>query len=733
MASVATDKGETDMRKHIRGIVLVLLILLLPCLVWAEDEPENDIEITLNWGFNGKAGNSDACLPVTATLTNHGEAFEGQLEMEVPVAGNQESDLGESLTMIGNDMDYTRSKVCVWKKNIALAAGETRQETFYLTFPWANGTVQAYLKDGSRTVQTASLSKNFSANQDIALIGVIGAQPEDVQQLDGIQISEETTEGMGDIFVSVYQMDPSEIPDSWKDLGQLDALLIGPEAAISGEQWVTLHRWQQEGGILLTVEDGQDFFEVFENFLNGESRPTFFDRLSEKWGYVVYTGYDTSQIPVRKRPSLIKYFILILFYACLAGPGLYLILKKQGKRKYFWSGVTLLSVLFLGIVALLGTGTRLTAPVLTMRRMYTQQDHIWGETLQLGVQAPYNNTYQLYLDKSYHLTMPSESGYSAENVNTNITDKVEIYEKEDCYKLTFSRLPVFAGNAFFLNRDHAVSPEEEIQIHASGDNEHIEGRWKNPTGYRIENAILVLTNRIVFLGDLEPGEEGTFSEKIHSYGNGGLEKILRKYLDLKDTEYPDYAVNAVTEQIWDAQRKEIEGACLLGTISNSDTSFEMNSGYEVDGITQFYMPVDISWQKEEGTIFCPNGEVLASVESGSATAGTNLMYGQDAVLNYDLSGLGEITGIKFFKPEYDDPKYFESFRGQVAFYCWSSGEYETISKWEKLFDGTELEKYLSEDGTLRVRYQVADDMDVTDKNCTLPCLQITGKVVTPDA
>lgn len=655
------------MRKYIRGIVLVLLILLLPCMVWAEDEPENDIEITLNWGFNGKEGNSDACLPVTATLTNHGEAFEGQLEMEVPVAGSQESDLGESLTMIGNDMDYTRSKVCVWKKNIALAAGETRQETFYLTFPWANGTVQAYLKDGSRTVQTESLSKNFSANQNIALIGVIGAQPEDVQQLDGIQISADTTEGMGDIFVSVYQMDASEIPDSWKDLGQLDALLIKSEAAISGEQWVTLHRWQQEGGILLTAEAGQDFFEIFQDFLNGETRPTFFDRISEKWGYVVSTGYDTSQIPVRKRPSLIKYFILILFYACVAGPGLYLILKRQGKRKYFWSGVTLLSVLFLGIMAVMGTSTRLTAPVLTMKRMYTQQDHIWGETMQLGVQAPYNSTYQLYLDKSYHLTMSSESGYSVEEVNTDITDKVEIYEKEDCYKLTFSRLPVFAGNAFFLNRDHAVSPEEEIQIHASGDNEHIEGRWKNPTGYRIENAILVLTNRIVFLGDLEPGEEGTFSEKIHSYGNGGLEKILRKYLDLKDAEYPDYAVNAVMEQVWDAQRKETEGVCLLGTISNSDTSFEMNSGYEVDGISQFYMPVDISWQEEEGTIFCPNAEVLASVESGSATAGTNLMYGQDAVLNYDLSGLGEITEIKFFKPEYDDPKYFEPFRGQVAF------------------------------------------------------------------
>ena len=106
------------MRKHIRGIVLVLLILLLPCLVWAEDEPENDIEITLNWGFNGKAGNSDACLPVTATLTNHGEAFEGQLEMEVPVAGNQESDLGESLTMIGNEIWTIPEVKCAYGRKI---------------------------------------------------------------------------------------------------------------------------------------------------------------------------------------------------------------------------------------------------------------------------------------------------------------------------------------------------------------------------------------------------------------------------------------------------------------------------------------------------------------------------------------------------------------------------------------------------------------------------------------
>ena len=70
------------------------------------------------------------------------------------------------------------------------------------------------------------------------------------------------------------------------------------------------------------------------------------------------------------------------------------------------------------------------------------------------------------------------------------------------------------------------------------------------------------------------------------------------------------------------------------------------------------------------------------------------------------------------------------FVGRLLFIA---GPVENMRRWEKLFDGTELEKYLSAEGTLRVRYQVADDMDVTNKNCTLPCLQITGKVVNPDA
>ena len=65
-----------------------------------------------------------------------------------------------------------------------------------------------------------------------------------------------------------------------------------------------------------------------------------------------------------------------------------------------------------------------------------------------------------------------------------------------------------------------------------------------------------------------------------------MEKILRKYLNLKDTEYTDHAVNAVTEQISDPQRQEIAGVCLLGPIDNSDSTLQMTSDYQVARTTQ---------------------------------------------------------------------------------------------------------------------------------------------------
>ncbi len=77
-------------------------------------------------------------------------------------------------------------------------------------------------------------------------------------------------------------------------------------------------------------------------------------------------------------------------------------------------------------------------------------------------------------------------------------------------------------------------------------------------------------------GDLEPEKKVLFPKK----------SILWKWRSGKDSEKISGSERCRVSGLcgerrdgtgMDAQRKETEGVCLLGTISNSDTSFEMNS------------------------------------------------------------------------------------------------------------------------------------------------------------
>lgn len=711
------------------GILTILLLVCLPWNIQAGAKPQKP-EMTLEWGFQGMV-ESGSCVPVYVTVTNGGSAFEGKLEMEVPIGASQYGSISNQIIMVDGNMESTRDRVTTWIRDITLEANETRTEIFYLSFPTFCGTVRAYLKEGNTIVQTGELTKDFSDNADRAIIGIVEGTKKDLEMLDGIRLKIDEY-GISDVFTYAQSMKTEEIPTDWNGLGQVDVLLLDEKNQLSQEQWLAVCRWKQDGGVLLIRKDGS-FAELFQNFLLSEESSVLYEGLNEKWGYIAYDNYETSQTPVRKRPGVMKYFVLILLYACLAGPILYLILKKWDKRQYLWRCVAVLAVVFLGIVAFMGRSTRLSAPVLTKKQVFIQEDQIWSEMIQLGVQAPHNSTYQLYLDNKYHLVQVGSIGDDGDSVNVDTADSVEIYEKEDSYKLTFRRQPVFSNNTFCLSREKMLMEEEKIQIHADGENEKVEGTWKNPTEYTIQNVILVLANRIMFLDDLEAQGEGSFAEPIYSYGTGGLEVVLREYMDLTETEYPEYELDVIIDKIWENQKNTPNTAYLLGIIENVDDSFQKNSGYDVYGITIFGMPVEIDFTKENGQIFCSNAEMTAEVISGSATSGTNLMYGKDAVLEYALGEYGTITKLEMFDPQYDEERYFMPFIGTMAFYNWEKQQYDVIDKKQREFSQKELEPYLSDTGALRVSYQLKEGMDVTSKNCTLPCLKVEGKVVESNA
>ena len=95
----------------------------------------------------------------------------------------------------------------------------------------------------------------------------------------------------------------------------------------------------------------------------------------------------------------------------LAGPGLYFFLKKTGKRQYLWGAICACSAVFVMLISLFGQSTRLKAPVLTYVREIWQYDTYQKDYINFCAQAPYNASYELYLDPSYDLVTYNRMDY----------------------------------------------------------------------------------------------------------------------------------------------------------------------------------------------------------------------------------------------------------------------------------------------------------------------------------
>ena len=97
-------------------------------------------------------------------------------------------------------------------------------------------------------------------------------------------------------------------------------------------------------------------------------------------------------------------------------------------------------------------------------------------------------------------------------------------------------------------------------------------------------------------------------------------------------------------------------------------------------------------------------------------------------MDYRTDQITELKVISFSHADYDDDKYYFPFIGKVALYCWETDTFEEIQNWETTLEGERLNHFLSENGTIRVRYLLDDTINTVNRSCMLPCLTAAGKV-----
>lgn len=715
------------MSKKKAGIVLFLIVFLLfPGVVSAQSQKiEEQVLMHLEYGFKDNA-KSGSCFPLKVMMQNQGEDFKGSLEITIPVQGDYH-DISENLWLGNSEWATMNNRVYCYKREVSLPAGEEKTEIFYLELPQFEADLHVVLNGENGVAASQELTLNFSENNLRILIGVLSSDSVGAEKLDGIMVEPRSTYGM-EAFVKTILLETEDIYPNPEALCQLDVLILDKGTVFSPEQQAALLRWEKNGGFLLE-RDQEDLDVLFEHFLNGEQREDFEKHLENMSSYSFGDDEGVSEVPVRQRPSMGKYMVILCIYVVIAGPGLYLFLRRKNKLKYLWSGVCLASVIFLLIIWMLGKETNLSAPVISSCGLYEQQGNVWDETQHIGIQAPFNNSYYLYLDNSYRLMPTHQGSESLRKYSPDTVETVTIEMQEESNKILMEQMSAFTQIGFSLNKSHVMKDEETIKINLEGNGKSIWGDWENPTGYQINNAILVMKNRAAILGTLPSQESGTVrGEILYSCGNGGTEILMNEKMDFSEYEFPEYEINNMVGEIWKKLRYSDDSeAWLIGIVDNPDLSFQLNSGYQIYGTTLFASPVTINWN-QDGTLWIPNLEARGVSVSGEFSSDTNLMYGNAAVVEYSLSELENVKSLTLFDAEYDEQKYYFVFRGNVAFYCWETQSFEEIENWDMTLSGKDITRYLSSDHTIRVQYLLDDSLkNIADRSCMLPCICAEGK------
>ena len=706
--------------KRIALLIIFFLLFMIPGKTWAEEKQTVQVDMKVNYGFheNVKTGNS---VPLVVRFKNQGISFSGRLEIKIPVKPDQTKKVGNLW------MGERNSQIYTYEKKVSLEEGEILDETFFLDIPIYDTKVYVLLKDGNHIVSQKALDIHMQKNMSRIFVGIVSDNLEGIDLLENQEISLEKGYNKN-VFVKTIPLLPEEIYANEMALRQLDMLIVDEGTIFTKEQEQAIESWREDAGFYLS-RNGEPLHLLFKQFIWGPERNNFLSYLEQMQTYDFHDVLNVDLIPVNEKPSIAGYLIVLSLYIFLSGPLLYFWMKKKKKQKFILAGTCIISIVFVVLIRIMASTSIFKAPFISYCGYYRQKDGLWSESYQMGIQAPYRNAFQLYLDNHYRV-QALYTGYNGDEIDQeNQTENIRIQYQEDNTKVTLDNIPAFTQNYFLMKKVEETDEKNQICINISGEDGYMKGTWKNPTKYRISHGILVLRNRIAILGDMEPYSEGVIeSTQLISHGTDSVKIALQERLDFSQYAFPEHEAQYLAEQIENVQRRNRLGiSYYVGIVDNPDLKFQKNSGYKIFGTALFYMTLNINWERD-GYVWLPNMEVYGEPEDGEFSYNTNLVNSRVTTVDYNIGNLKDVKFIQMFPARYYREKDYIPFQGSVAWYDWKKKSFQVLEDWKEIQGGDALRRYIREDGKMRIRYTLDDSLNGMERTPMLPCIQAVGKV-----
>lgn len=709
----------------------------------------SSISMKISYGYQGvvKIGKS---MPLTVTLQNEGTEFQGTVavldpKMDTGVVTSYGSFYLDSLLPSGEDISSSHR----FEKQVTVAAKGQTSVSFDIPVLRERPQLKIQLLDFSGDVLAEEVLdiSLYSYNAEL-YVGMATGEMSLLKVMKDTPLAD-----YEELRVRVLPLDIREFPATLRGLEGLDMLIFERTQyqQLTESQKRNISGWALAGGSLVFTDE-IDFEGYTDSRGNFDMQSFLEDVMGESYmEHAVETGYygysreywDVSTLLedrlTEEFPPVNLYILLLVTFTLLVGPGVYVLLKRVGKRRYMWGAVILVSIGCSLIIYLLGNKTRLRAPFINYVKVLTIGDESVYEKIHFNIRAPYNSPYELYLDNSYEITPLHESNYyySTNSLADYEKQNISIYYGEEENTIRIQDIPSFVPEYFTLSRVSDIPDSEEygVEVNARFFEGRMTGTVTSHLHRRLDQAMIMMYGHMIFLDGLEPGEEKSLDEfHVYSYTQSCWYQVLSDMLNIdlnvQETRSPEYVENYQQYQVLSNYVNQLfdaytEDAYLLGISKETERAeFERDSAYEASGMQLVVVPVSVSKEKD-GSYYEPQIEEYAEVLDGHYNSYSNSMYDELLVMEYSLGENLKEPELYIGQEDYYD-KEMKLFSGSISFYNVNTGEYDEMDITKEKISAAELAPYLTGDQKLRIRYErTSGDMS---EDVKLPNYEVVGRI-----
>lgn len=420
------------------------------------------------------------------------------------------------------------------------------------------------------------------------------------------------------------------------------------------------------------------------------------------------------------RPSLLVLGLLLGLYICVAGPLLYIVLKKYNKRELIWAILPCSSLVFTGIIYLSSLRFQIKTPLVNTFSLLTQNGSIVQEQIYTNVICPKSKEYELPLNDQISdiVWHPYNDANNIFGVNADESKEYDFLLRTGGGNdtLIIDNNSVFQQLNFLANHSFE-NTLGEIQADIQGNIHGFEGTITNNTIYDFSNVFVFFENYYYIIEELPKGEQAHIRlEDVYPfYTHYDAFYLYYKGQDVhKDrTKYLNQQIHRMMKSMYIQGNIPQQGGVWAVIPEYKTDLTAANAKIQQYGYAVIYDTFTSSYTDETEVVY-PDINEYISAQSGDFDSMDHMMYNDMVELTYTFPEDTKITALVDKNASYltrpiAGTLSSESFV-KVQILNPSTGDFDDIFTDSDVVSASELEPYVKENSfTLRYARETSSE------------------------